>query len=252
MTNNSHTRQVIIYGKHCVHNVLLDKKRKCYTLLILKKNYHSLIAPYQQTIANNHPNLKIVVKDSFDKQDHGNFDKINHQGFLLFSSPKKQPCISKINFASLTRHILILDQITDAHNVGAIIRNAVAFNAEMIFTTQNNSLTDEAILARTSVGHYDNIPFIAVNSMHTLMRKLKSHGYWIAGLDGKANQPINQCNLGTKIGIVLGSEANGIRPLIKKNCDALYTIPMYNEVESLNVASASAVMLYHINNLSTP
>ena len=142
--------------------------------------------------------------------------------------------------------MLILDQILDPHNLGAIIRTAVAFGVENIIITSYNSVKDTPVVAKTSVGLNEIVNLIEVVNLNNAIKDLKKIGYFIIGLDGEAKIEINKITDNKNLALVLGNEGRGIRDLVKKNCDELVKIPMSNAVESLNVSVASAIAIYEL------
>jgi len=145
--------------------------------------------------------------------------------------------------------LVILDQITDVGNVGAIIRSMVAFGINDLVITEHNSVSDYGNLAKASVGLSEKVNIYQVTNLNKLMVKLRELDYWCAGLAGEAKADISELKKFDKVAVILGSEGKGIRDLIKKNVDILVKIPMSNEAESLNVSSAAAIVFYTVKAL---
>ena len=142
--------------------------------------------------------------------------------------------------------LLILDQILDPHNLGAIIRTSVAFGIEKIIITSYNSVKDTPIVAKASVGLNEFVNLIEVVNLNNAIKSLKNVGYFIIGLDGEAKITIDKITDSRNLALVLGNEGKGIRELVKRNCDELVKIPMENCAESLNVSVATAIAIYQL------
>jgi 23S rRNA (guanosine2251-2'-O)-methyltransferase len=169
---------------------------------------------------------------------------------LVYSLPDIK--IEQLGLHKSTKPIVILDQISDPHNVGAIMRTAAAFNAAAIIIAKNNAPDESANIAKIACGTMEITPIIKVVNITKTMEQIKEYGYWCIGLDGHAKQSISSSNLPDKLALVLGSEGKGIRKLVKQTCDLLVTIPMNPNVESLNVSNAAAISLYEISRNKDP
>ncbi len=172
--------------------------------------------------------------------------KANHQGIVI-EVPKNNDLVKEI--ASHHRRVVILDSITDPHNLGAIIRSAVAFGFDTVITGKTNSAGEGSVVARISSGALEHVNLIKVVNISREILNLKKQGFWIVGLDCNAENSIEHPLMNSdKIAIVLGSEGFGLRPLISKNCDALVKIPMRNsEIASINVSNAAAIAFYFVS-----
>ena len=236
----------MIYGKHPFFLALKNRS------LDFEKIYTSNINELEDFIAKNAIKLGknlINIKSNFELNKI--FPNINHQGYIGYLRKRKyldfQDFVNKKcgNKNDLPR-IVILDQLTDPHNIGAIIRTCLAFDVKYIIKTKYNSPKDTAIISKTSAGLSEFINIIEVQNLNNAIKSLKEIGYFVIGLAGEAKNDIKTLNNSTNIAIVVGSEGNGIRPLVKKNCDMLYKITMANEVESLNVSVATAIVIYKL------
>ena len=142
--------------------------------------------------------------------------------------------------------LLLLDQVLDPHNLGAIIRTAVAFGIYNIIITLFNSTKETPVVLKTSAGLSEVVNLIEVVNLNSAIKDLKNAGYFVIGLDGTAKTNIDTIRDNRNIALVLGNEGKGIRDLVKKNCDELVKIPMEDCVESLNVSVASAITIYEL------
>lgn len=241
--NNSSS---IIYGKHPFFLALKNRS------LDFEKIYTSNVSELEDFINKNNIKLvKNIINIKSNSELNKIFSDINHQGYICYLKKRKyldfqdfidEKCDNKNNLP----RIIILDQLTDPHNIGAIIRTCLAFDVKYIIKTKYNSPKDMAIISKTSAGLSEFINIIEVQNLNNTIKSLKKVGYFVIGLAGEATNDIKTLNNGTNIVIVIGSEGNGMRPLIKNNCDILYKITMANEVESLNVSVATAIAIYKL------
>jgi 23S rRNA (guanosine2251-2'-O)-methyltransferase len=142
--------------------------------------------------------------------------------------------------------ILILDGLTDPRNFGALLRTAEAVGVRRIIIPQDRSVDVTPTVVKASAGAIHHLQICRVTNLRRAMLTLKENGYWLAGLDDQASEQIYDRIYPEKLGIVLGSEGRGIRPLILRECDYRVSIPMLGKISSLNVAVAGAVFLYEI------
>lgn len=167
-----------------------------------------------------------------------------HQGLAAEVAPLPRPDLHDILNVNPTRPLLLLDQVTDPHNIGAILRSAAAFDAEAIIITAHGAPAESAVMAKAASGALEMIPLVAVTNLSQAMELIKKAGYWVAGLDGEAKQTLAEAKLGQKTALVLGAEGRGLRRLTAERCDLLVRLPISPRMESLNVSNAAAVALY--------
>ncbi|MFW5914123.1 MAG: 23S rRNA (guanosine(2251)-2'-O)-methyltransferase RlmB [Bacillota bacterium] len=141
---------------------------------------------------------------------------------------------------------LMLDSITDPHNLGAIIRSAEAFGVTGIIFPKDRSASINATVVKVSAGAIEHIRLIEVTNLHRTMLEMKKHNIWVVGLDLGTDNGLDDIYADTDLCLVLGSEGKGMRPLVKKTCDTLAKIPMIGSVNSLNVSVSAGVALYDI------
>ena len=249
--NNDEKDIVWIGGKNPCFLSIKNQKRKIFEIVINKNNLEDL----KNFLAKNSlQNLERIVKvvDNIFFQNIFNKDFV-HQGIAVKASKlefKTQfDLLEELNLIEDKKQlpdILILDQITDPQNVGAIIRSAIAFNFKKIVFCEFNSAKETPSLIKASAGNIDFAEiFVAVN-INNLIEKLKKIGYWCIGLAGEGVENEKKIAEYKNIVLVVGSEGSGIRNLVKKNCDLLVRIDTNKEVESLNVSVATAIALNEI------
>ena len=172
-----------------------------------------------------------------------------HQGIVAKCDPL--PVIDLKEFVRTVESkerclLIILDQVTDPHNIGAIMRSAVAFNASAVIMPEAGAPGETGTLAKSASGATEMIPLICVANLARAMEMLKKADFWCVGLDGYAQTTISEYKLPKKCVLVLGAE-DGIRRLTMENCDIVVKLPIDPAIESLNVSNAAAVAMYEWN-----
>ena len=222
-----------IYGKHAIDAALKNKKRDVFELWVSNKHQDNY-QPYYQDI------IKITTTADLNKR----FPSKVHQGVAALVGPL--PELSLHDILEKSSLLLVLDQITDPHNLGACLRSANAFGADAVIIPAHGSvsLTDTAVKASASAS--EHTPLITVPNLNKTLEILKKENFWTVGLDGNATQELSKIDLSGKIAIVMGSEGKGLRDLVSKNCDFTAKLPMCGQVESLNVSVATGISLYEV------
>ena len=185
-----------------------------------------------------------------ERVDRGRFDQllgrdIAHQGAALLADLLAPPSLQHV--LERPGPIIVLDQVTDPRNVGAILRSAAAFAAAGVITQDRNAPEETGALAKAASGALETMPLLrAVNIARTLIA-LKAADRWVVGLDASAKAPLSGPSLtGRLVALVLGAEGDGLRRLTKETCDELAGLAMPGAMESLNVSAAGAVALYEL------
>jgi 23S rRNA (guanosine2251-2'-O)-methyltransferase len=234
-------RSYWLYGVHAVKAALLNRKRTVKRLLVTQQVLEKLGTDWQE---------RKLGAEIFTMQDIAKLlppDAV-HQGAAVEVMPLAELSLEEyLAETNVQKPLLLLDQVTDPHNVGAILRSAAAFDAGAVIVTRDHAPQESAVLAKASSGGLEVVPLITVTNLTQAMETLKKQGYWCAGLDGEAKQTISQAKLGPKTALVLGAEGRGLRRLTGERCDLLVRLPISSAMESLNVSNAAAVALYAIS-----
>ena len=166
-----------------------------------------------------------------------------HNGLLAEVDPLPAPDFDEIAPRGV---VLLLDQITDPHNVGAIMRTAAAFGAEAVVTTARHSPEASGVLAKSASGALEYVPLITVQNLAHAMETLRERGVFVIGLDSTADAELSQTAWHLPVALVLGAEGKGLRQRTRDTCDALGRLSLPGKIQSLNVSNAAALALYVI------
>lgn len=168
-----------------------------------------------------------------------------HQGVVVEADPLEDLALDEILAGAPDKATLVvLDQVTDPHNVGAILRSAAAFGAIGIVTQDRHSPPESGALAKAASGTLETVPWVRVVNLARALGELAEAGFWRIGLTGDAGMELKEALGPARVALVLGAEGPGLRPNTREHCDALARLPITNAVESLNVSNAAAVALY--------
>ena len=241
-------------GFHSIEELLKKKKSEgiLYYSKISKRNTEAI----DLAIENGYRSMKVS-----DSEISKIAESASHRGIAFVKSTgmenneKKVPASRRNksidldsyleNLNSENAFVIILDGITDPHNLGAIIRSSDQFYADMVLIPSRNSAKDNATVSKTSAGADNYVNINVVTNISRAMDQLKKAGFWIYGADMNGNS-INKTNLTGRVVLVMGSEGKGLRELTRTRCDNLISIPAKGNVDSLNVSVAAGIMMYEI------
>ncbi|MDR3325929.1 MAG: 23S rRNA (guanosine(2251)-2'-O)-methyltransferase RlmB [Rhodospirillaceae bacterium] len=236
-----------LWGNHSVLAALANPKRKCLRFLLTIKSLRTNDLEISKI-------AKIKILPQIEIVENSYIENLLplgavHQGVALFVEPLKSTDID--NLINITNDlneaiIICLDQVTDPHNIGAIIRSSVAFGALGLIIPCRHTPNETGFLAKSASGALELLPLVHVTNLIQSLTKLKHAGFWIAGLDRNASITLANAKLKGKIVLIFGNECAGLRRLTREHCDYLINIPQSKLVESLNVSVATAIALYEL------
>ncbi|KZL05965.1 RNA methyltransferase [Pseudovibrio sp. Ad26] len=223
-----------IYGLHTIEAAFRNPERTRHKLLITQNALRRL----------EERNLKIDVP--VEEASPRDIDKLVgkdavHQGAALLVDALPEYGPEELQDGQL---VLALDQVTDPHNVGAILRSAVALSADAVVTTRRHAPEEGPVLAKTASGALDMIKHVRVPNMSRFVDEMRDKGYQAIALDSEGPNSVENTTFTDKTLLVLGSEGKGVREGVRKNCDALARLDMPGEIKSLNVSNAAILSLY--------
>jgi len=239
-----------VYGRHAVAAALANPARRWRRLAVLAGQETEAAALAEAAVA-----ARLGEGEAVQSFDRAAFDRLLpegavHQGWALEVEPLIAADLDDVlRAAAVTAGrsiVILLDQVSDPHNVGAILRSAAAFGASAIIVGEHGAPPATGALAKAASGALDSVPLVrAVNLARTLDR-FKDAGFWCCGLDEAAPATLAGLHLGNRVVLVLGSEGGGLRRLLRERCDYLARLPTRPALPSLNVSNAAAVALYEL------
>jgi 23S rRNA (guanosine2251-2'-O)-methyltransferase len=230
------TGAVRLWGRHAVEAALMNPDRQHRKLWATREGIESLNGELP-------PNFPVEYAQAADL---GRFvaKDTPHQGLVLECAPLEDVFIEDVLSGDPARPLLVLDQVTDPHNVGAILRSAAAFDACAIVTQDRHAPPESGVVAKSASGALEIVPWVRVVNLARALEEIAEAGYWRIGLAGQAKATIGEALTAGPIALVLGAEGEGMRHNITQHCDALARLPISAAMESLNVSNAAAVALY--------
>jgi 23S rRNA (guanosine2251-2'-O)-methyltransferase len=224
----------ILYGWHTVTLALANPNRRIRKLYLTENAARRLAEEHIETRV-----APEMVRPSQIDQRLGP-DAV-HQGLLAEADPLPSPDIDTLEPEGM---ILVLDQITDPHNVGAILRSAAAFAVKAIVTTARHSPEATGVLAKSASGALELVPVITVQNLARALTRLNERGFQTVGLDSAGKDDITAIELRAPLALVLGAEGKGLRQLTRETCSVVARLDMPGEIKSLNVSNAAVLALY--------
>lgn len=168
-----------------------------------------------------------------------------HQGVVIEAEPLDDVWLDGVLGSAPERALLlVLDQVTDPHNVGAILRSAAAFGAIAVVTQDRHSPPESGVVAKAASGALERVPWVRAVNLARALEEIAEAGFWRVGLAGDADTDLKDALGPDRVALVLGAEGAGLRPNTREHCDALAKLPITDAIQSLNVSNAAAVALY--------
>jgi 23S rRNA (guanosine2251-2'-O)-methyltransferase len=227
----------LIYGIHAVEAALANARRTIGRLYLTDNAERRL---HQVLQARGLAHERVLPKDL----DRRLGSDTVHQGALIETEPLPEPSLETIAEACGGRPVVALDQVTDPHNVGAILRSAAVFGASGLMMTRRHSPPLDGTLAKSASGALEHVPIVLVQNLARALAELKTHHFTVIGLDGEATENLEALDWPERAALVLGAEGKGLRQLTRESCDRLCRIGTDGPIASLNVSNAAAVALH--------
>src|SRR5437016_6287282 len=224
----------ILYGWHTVAAALANPERHIRKLLVTENAARRLADENIDTRV-----TPEIVRPNLIDQRLGP-DAV-HQGLLAEADPLPSPDIDTLAQQGI---VLVLDQITDPHNVGAILRSAAAFAVKAIVTTARHSPEATGVLAKSASGALELVPLVLVQNLARALTALNERGFLTVGLDSEGTDDLSKVELREPLALVLGAEGKGLRQLTRETCATVARLDMPGEIKSLNVSNAAVLALY--------
>lgn len=231
---------MIIYGKNTVKEAVLAK-RKFHKLWLDEKNTDAKV---KQFFDYNGINYRMTSKHELNLMTKDQ----NHQGMVAEVEDYLYTPLESL-FDGTIKQVLILDQVEDPHNLGAIIRSAEAVKIDAIIIAKNRSAEINPTVAKIAVGALEYVKVIQVGNLVQTIKKLKDNGFWVVGTDLDTDKTYHELDPNVSQAVIIGNEGTGMSRLVKLSCDYLVKIPMVGKVNSLNASVAAALLMYQMKKL---
>lgn len=229
---------VRLWGRHAVEAALMNPRRQFRKLWATREGIESLDGELPPDFPVEYAEVtdlaRLVAKDA------------PHQGLVLECEPLADMHLADVLDGDPTRPIVVLDQVTDPHNVGALLRSAAAFNAAAIVTQDRHAPPEGGVIGKSASGALEVVPWVRVVNLSRALEDMAEAGYWRLGFTGEAEATLAEALPAGPVALVLGAEGEGMRHNVAQHCDALCKLPISNAMESLNVSNAGAIALYAV------
>jgi len=232
-----------VFGIHAVESVLSRNPQNVITLFLLKNRKDKALNNIESLAKNAGIACQSIDRKKMDERVRG-----NHQGVIaevkMVDALMNEGQLLELAKSKEDLFLLVLDGVTDPHNLGACIRTADAAGVDAIVLPKDRSASMNATVRKVACGAAENVPLVRVTNLARYLKQLKDEFVWIIGSAGEAEKHIYQTKLAQKTAIVMGAEGSGMRRLTRENCDELIKIPMAGSVSSLNVSVATGICLF--------
>ena len=237
----SHTDK--IYGIHGVESLLARNPQNVIQLFLLKNRKDKTLANIEALANKAGIKCQSIDRKKMDDRVHG-----NHQGVIvevkIVDALMNESQLLELAATKENLFLLVLDGVTDPHNLGACIRTADAAGVDAIVLPKDRSASMNATVRKVACGAAENVPLVKVTNLARFLKQLKEEFVWIIGTAGEAENNLFQTKFSAKTAIVMGAEGAGMRRLTREHCDELINIPMAGSVSSLNVSVATGICLF--------
>ncbi len=238
------THRHLVYGLHAINAVLLSAPERLLELWLAQPRDDARTRQLKQSAASAGVHVHLVSTEALAKIA----GEVNHQGAVAAVRPLKpwneDDLAQALEGLTEPAFLLILDGVTDPHNLGACLRTAEAAGVHALIVPKDRSASVDGVVRKVAAGAAETVPVASVTNLARTLDALKRSGIWVVGLDGAAPQTLFAADLKRPLALVLGAEGGGMRRLTRERCDFVVRIPMIGQVESLNVSVAAGVALF--------
>ena len=241
-----HETTAWIYGRHAVTAALANPARHLHRIVCLRDSAEEVAA----LLSGRHSGARSPAPEILERHALEGLlprDAV-HQGMAIeaegLADVDLDTALTSIPVDGAPHILVLLDQVTDPHNVGAILRSAAAFGAVAVIAPEHGAPPVTGALAKAASGALEIVPFIRVTNLARCLEHIKEAGFWCVGLDSAATDNLATLDLPERIALVLGAEGVGLRRLVREHCDFVARLPTRGNLASLNVSNAAAVALY--------
>jgi 23S rRNA (guanosine2251-2'-O)-methyltransferase len=238
-------QSVWLYGRHAVLAALANPERRIERLLATdeaaRRHAAEIAATCMKAGRTGFSPIIVSREELSQRLPEGAV----HQGIAALATPLEEPALEDVLArCPESALVLALDQVTDPHNVGAILRSAAAFGVAGVVTTERHAPAETGVLAKSASGALEIVPLVRAVNLARALDQLKEAGFWIYGLDEQGDVALGQIDFAGRVCIVLGAEGEGLRRLTAEKCDRLVTIATSQALAALNVSNAGAIVVY--------
>lgn len=243
MSKNKQPEEILC-GIHPVREALRAGKRKFAAILVSKERSRSRLTEILECAREREIPVEITDAENLDSIT----ENARHQGVAArvssFVTVRSEGIVKQMPEGVFDRFVLVIETLEDPQNLGALIRTAVCAGVNHIMIPKERSASPSPAVSRASAGAMEHADISLITNTASLLRQLKDLGFWIAGLDGEGETPLFSADLKGNLVLVVGGEHRGIRPLVKKECDFLVSLPIKAGVTSLNASVAGGIAMY--------
>jgi 23S rRNA (guanosine2251-2'-O)-methyltransferase len=239
----------LVFGIHAVNALMDSAPERFIEIWLLKGREDERFMPIINMARKLGISAQMVQRKVLDEKSEGE----QHQGVIarvkqgkVFTENDLDDIINKANTQGIPPFLLILDGVTDPHNLGACLRNADASGVQAIIVPKDNAARITPTVRKVAVGAVESVPLVQVTNLSRTMKQLQELGVWIIGTAGETDTCLYDVKLSGPMALVMGAEGKGMRRLTRENCDQLVKLPMAGKVSSLNVSVATGVCLFEI------
>ncbi|PIQ96792.1 MAG: 23S rRNA (guanosine(2251)-2'-O)-methyltransferase RlmB [Nitrospinae bacterium CG11_big_fil_rev_8_21_14_0_20_56_8] len=240
------THPQCLFGIHPVLEALKTGQRRFYKIVIAKEKSGPKFRALLDLARTRNVRVELLPRSVFDQK----YRSFSHQGVVGYVSVKETldlpQLVAEARRASSHPVLVLLDELQDPHNVGAIIRSAEGLGLQGVVVTKHRAAPLGETVAKCSAGALERLPVACVTNLARAMENLKQDQFWIVGLDRNAEHSCHGFHFPFPCALVIGGEERGIRPGLKKLCDFMVSIPMAGTIDSLNASAAAAVIFYEV------